>query len=321
MRYAASFALAFTVTLATGALFLACGAGEKEDPPGTRGTGGAGGYDLDQIFGNRDAGSDGSTVVPNDDAGPKDAGSDANDIPDAAKPVTCESCGSAQSATECGAALAACRANLGCKRIYDCIYTFRGCGLTSSDIPCIQGCIDDYCDDARSVELYLAYDQCAYCRDACRETCSSYCSGFPNDGMIPNRCTDGVSDAGTDAEPIADAGAPDAADASEDAGDEPDAEPEPEDAGPQRVCIPGQQIACACIGGGQGAQVCNAEGTGYGPCVCPRPDAGSETGGGQGGAGGSGGAGGAGGSGGGDDDEEDDDDEDDEEDDEEDDDD
>lgn len=33
-------------------------------------------------------------------------------------------------------------------------------------------------------------------------------------------------------------------------------------------CVPGQQIACACLGGSTGVQVCNAEGTAYGPCDC-----------------------------------------------------
>lgn len=66
--------------------------------------------------------------------------------------------------------------------------------------------------------------------------------------------------------------------------------------GPQ-ACVPGQQIPCACPGGSQGAQACNATGTGYEPCVCP------DGGGGIGGSGGTmtGGSGGAaanGGSGG-----------------------
>jgi len=303
MRHAVSFGLVFLASLSTGALFLACGAGDKEDPPGSRGTGGGAGYDLDTIFGKRDASPD--VPLGGKDAGGggvTDGGQEASTgDPDASKPVTCESCGSAQSVTQCGSALTACRANAGCKRIYDCIYTYRGCGLTSSDIGCIQGCLDDYCDDEKSVALYLAYDQCTYCSDACEEACGSYCSGFPNSGMIPTRCTDGVaSDAGSDAAPT-DAGTPDANEPSdEDGGVVADAGPdvsEPEDAGPEPVCVPGQQVGCACVGGAQGAQVCNSEGTGYGPCYCPpRPD---------------GGEGGSGGSGGDDDDEEEDDEEDD----------
>lgn len=35
------------------------------------------------------------------------------------------------------------------------------------------------------------------------------------------------------------------------------------------VCIPGRQVACACPGGAQGAQACNADGKSYGPCFCP----------------------------------------------------
>jgi hypothetical protein len=43
-----------------------------------------------------------------------------------------------------------------------------------------------------------------------------------------------------------------------------------------KVCAPGQQIACACPGGGSGAQVCNSAGTGYGTCSgCGSGDAGA----------------------------------------------
>ncbi len=38
--------------------------------------------------------------------------------------------------------------------------------------------------------------------------------------------------------------------------------------GPQN-CVPGQQIACACPGGTDGAQACLPDGGGYGPCECP----------------------------------------------------
>jgi hypothetical protein len=34
-------------------------------------------------------------------------------------------------------------------------------------------------------------------------------------------------------------------------------------------CVAGQQIACACAGGGSGVQVCRDDGTGYAPCGCP----------------------------------------------------
>jgi hypothetical protein len=33
------------------------------------------------------------------------------------------------------------------------------------------------------------------------------------------------------------------------------------------VCVPGAQVACACPGGTPGAQACNADGTGYEPCL------------------------------------------------------
>lgn len=51
--------------------------------------------------------------------------------------------------------------------------------------------------------------------------------------------------------------------------------------GSASACVPGEQIACACVGGAQGIQVCTSDGSAYGPCMgCP-------------GMGGSGGAGGA----------------------------
>ncbi|UQA58296.1 hypothetical protein [Polyangium aurulentum] len=68
------------------------------------------------------------------------------------------------------------------------------------------------------------------------------------------------------------------------------------------LCVPGQQVACACPGGAMGAQACNAEGNGYEPCQCETSGTGGGSGGmgGNGGSGGgSGGMGGNGGSGGG----------------------
>jgi hypothetical protein len=38
--------------------------------------------------------------------------------------------------------------------------------------------------------------------------------------------------------------------------------------GSSSSCTPGRQVSCPCAGGGQGVQVCNDEGTGYGPCGC-----------------------------------------------------
>src|SRR5271169_4374977 len=56
-------------------------------------------------------------------------------------------------------------------------------------------------------------------------------------------------------------------------------------------CVAGQQIACACSGGGSGVQVCTADGSGYGACACgeeggaveggadgPGPDTGGDSG-------------------------------------------
>ncbi|MFS8068588.1 MAG: hypothetical protein ACMG6S_19700, partial [Byssovorax sp.] len=33
------------------------------------------------------------------------------------------------------------------------------------------------------------------------------------------------------------------------------------------LCIPGQQLACACVGGTMGAQTCRADGSGFDPCL------------------------------------------------------
>jgi hypothetical protein len=48
------------------------------------------------------------------------------------------------------------------------------------------------------------------------------------------------------------------------------------DDGPM-ACVPGQQIACPCPGGTEGAQACNADGTGYDICVCPGSESESGT--------------------------------------------
>lgn len=53
------------------------------------------------------------------------------------------------------------------------------------------------------------------------------------------------------------------------------------------LCVPGHQVACACPGGTEGIQVCNAAGTAYEVCAC-----GSGTGGAGGAGGGTGGSGG-----------------------------
>jgi hypothetical protein len=41
------------------------------------------------------------------------------------------------------------------------------------------------------------------------------------------------------------------------------------DAAAPVVCVPGAQIACACLNGHQGVQVCDEAGKGYKPCDCP----------------------------------------------------
>lgn len=45
------------------------------------------------------------------------------------------------------------------------------------------------------------------------------------------------------------------------------------DTGPGQVCTPGAQVACTCVGGSTGAQVCSSDGRSLGACECP--DAGS----------------------------------------------
>ena len=34
------------------------------------------------------------------------------------------------------------------------------------------------------------------------------------------------------------------------------------------ICVPGQQVSCPCVGGGEGAQSCLLDGSGFGPCEC-----------------------------------------------------
>ena len=69
------------------------------------------------------------------------------------------------------------------------------------------------------------------------------------------------------------------------------------DGGSQILCIPGQQLECACPGGTVGAQACRDDGSGYLPCDCSAPapaDGGSDAssdGGGPAGDGGDGGNG------------------------------
>jgi len=66
-------------------------------------------------------------------------------------------------------------------------------------------------------------------------------------------------DAGTDAASDAAADAADDARAGKDAGDTPQ----------PPLCIPGMTVACACVGGGQGAQTCGSDGKHFEACVCP----------------------------------------------------
>lgn len=45
---------------------------------------------------------------------------------------------------------------------------------------------------------------------------------------------------------------------------------------PPARCTPGAQVACACPGGGSGAQVCAADGASYSACACGVGDAGAD---------------------------------------------
>ncbi len=68
----------------------------------------------------------------------------------------------------------------------------------------------------------------------------------------------------------------------------------------KQKCVPGESVACVGPAGCQGGQACNANGTGYGACLCGSGGgSGGGAGGGGGGAGGGGGGGAGGGSGGG----------------------
>lgn len=268
MRHAISFTLICLASFSTGALFLGCSADDDEERRAGSGRGGSGGYDLSPLFQGSDGGPQGGSGGQGGNNQLADASDDpATPVPEAGPP-SCEACGSAESVKNCGAALAACRADVGCQRIYDCIYTYRGCGLTSSDIDCVRGCFDDYCEDENSVALYLAYDQCTYCSPVCEDACSSYCSSFPKDGVITSRCSDSVSDAGNGE-------TTDGAIEGEGGADQTDAAPDVPDE-PEPVCVPGRQEKCACPGGAEGAQICNSEGTGFGACFCPAPGEGGD---------------------------------------------
>lgn len=50
----------------------------------------------------------------------------------------------------------------------------------------------------------------------------------------------------------------------------------------ERVCAPGKVEACACPGGGQGAQACRQDGAGWEACECAAGDGGAGDGGGGG---------------------------------------
>ena len=50
------------------------------------------------------------------------------------------------------------------------------------------------------------------------------------------------------------------------------------DTGPAQVCTPGAQVACTCVGGATGAQVCSSDGRSLGACDCPDAGGGVDAG-------------------------------------------
>ena len=44
-----------------------------------------------------------------------------------------------------------------------------------------------------------------------------------------------------------------------------------DDGDPSRACVPGASVACTCVGGASGAQVCATDGASLGPCDCAAP--------------------------------------------------
>jgi hypothetical protein len=87
--------------------------------------------------------------------------------------------------------------------------------------------------------------------------------------------TTGTTDAGRtiDAPEVADAGGPDARVGAVDATS---SDAAAADAGPTAMaCIPGRSVACVGPGGCSSNQVCNGDGTGYGPCNCAPKEAGT----------------------------------------------
>ena len=59
------------------------------------------------------------------------------------------------------------------------------------------------------------------------------------------------------------------------------------------VCAAGRQVTCPCVGGGEGVQVCSADGSGWSACQCPDPTGSAGSDGSAGSAGVAGDAGGA----------------------------
>lgn len=53
-----------------------------------------------------------------------------------------------------------------------------------------------------------------------------------------------------------------------DVGATPPAQPPRSPEPPPRACVPGATQACLCVGGAQGVQSCNPEGSGYAQCAC-----------------------------------------------------
>jgi hypothetical protein len=136
------------------------------------------------------------------------------------------------------------------------------CVVTGPDTPICSGPIDSGCRGC------TVSDDGTGCSGA-----SPRCDTSPNSPTYGTCIAAPAPDAGTspdassisDAGPTSDVGPPEAMAANA------------SDATAGTSCVPGQQIACACVGGGVGAQSCLVNGTGYALCQCPDASAADAT--------------------------------------------
>jgi MYXO-CTERM domain-containing protein len=109
------------------------------------------------------------------------------------------------------------------------------------------------------------------CDTAPASTTYGQCVAAPVDaGVDAAGSTDAAADAAGSTDASTDAAGPADAGGSTDTGSSTDASASSDSPAPTgNVCVPGQQIACACVGGSLGAQACLPTGTGYAACECP----------------------------------------------------